>query len=273
MSRAIEAILGGPVVPLHVGLVKPCGGINAAIFVRQALYWQRKVQRPFWKTQEQWEAETGLTRREQETARKNLTKRGILREERRDLPAKLYFWVDLAALEAAILGCPDAPNTDGADVGKDGGTRQTLMAEPATHQETTQETTQKTTQMAESLFPYIEDERPKLLKKDGTLTAKGESLFDAWWAIYPKREKKPYAKRKWGAAAEKLGPDELLRLTREWLERNRDTPLKYIPHPGTWLNNERWTDEPSGKRGEPAAQDDDDWLDAHSRATEDRYGS
>ena len=61
-------------------------------------------------SQEQWTQETGLTRWEQETARRALRRAGLLVERRLGMPAKLWFRV-----------CPDAvPRALQASVGQGG---------------------------------------------------------------------------------------------------------------------------------------------------------
>ena len=63
------------------------GSVTAAVFLSQAFYWQRhgkQNQDGWWyHTQSQWTTETGLSRREQETARKKLWNLGILDERRK----------------------------------------------------------------------------------------------------------------------------------------------------------------------------------------------
>ena len=72
------------------------------------------------------------------------------------------------------------------------------------------------------------------------------TLFDRFWAAYPKKKNKDAARKAW----RKLNPDlELCRVmaaalerdkqSREWLKENGD----FIPHPSTWLNGRRWEDE------------------------------
>ena len=84
------------------------GSITAALFLSQAVYWARRClehedgERWFYKTQSDWEDETGMTRYEQEGARKVLRGLGLLKEKRVGIPAKLYFSIDGDALEAAI---------------------------------------------------------------------------------------------------------------------------------------------------------------------------
>jgi hypothetical protein len=81
------------------------GSVTAALMLSQALYWaQRSTSEDgsFYKTMEDWEEETALSRFEQEGARRVLRALGFWHEERRGMPAKLYFRIDLEALEKAL---------------------------------------------------------------------------------------------------------------------------------------------------------------------------
>jgi len=112
-------------VSFHPALAAIGGGATAGLFLSQALYWSRRTADPagwFWKTQQEWQAETALTRREQETVRARLRATGVLEERHAGVPAKLYFRVDMARLAALLRG----------GTGQDGGNRQTRMAESAT---------------------------------------------------------------------------------------------------------------------------------------------
>ncbi|WP_427773186.1 hypothetical protein [Comamonas thiooxydans] len=83
-------------------------GITGALLLSQAVYWSRRSGDDsgwFFKTQIEWEEETGLTRREQEGARSRLQSMGLLREERRGIPAKLYYRVDFDALQSSLDEC------------------------------------------------------------------------------------------------------------------------------------------------------------------------
>ena len=75
-----------------------------------------------YKTQEEIEVETGLSRREQETARKQLRAVTLLREERRGVPARLYYLIHVETLNAAW---------EEFLANKNGGNRQTGLAECA----------------------------------------------------------------------------------------------------------------------------------------------
>lgn len=80
-------------------------GITGALMLSQCVYWHGRTSDKggwFYKSQSDWEAETGMTRREQETARKRLEKAGFLEEKRKGVPAKLFFRVNVEALETAL---------------------------------------------------------------------------------------------------------------------------------------------------------------------------
>jgi hypothetical protein len=90
-------------VAYYPKLVKVTGSVNAAIFLSQLGYWTPKAADPdgwVYKTQAEWETETGLSRWEQETARRQLRERGVLSEIKRGMPARLFFQIDVEALTA-----------------------------------------------------------------------------------------------------------------------------------------------------------------------------
>lgn len=90
------------VVQFYPALRPLLGSASAVLFFGQALYWSDKTDNDsgwFWKTEEQWEEETSLSRREQETARRLLRQAGVLLEEFRGIPRKLWFRLDLERFE------------------------------------------------------------------------------------------------------------------------------------------------------------------------------
>jgi len=93
-------------VAFHRIFAKISGGAANGLFLSQLWYWRDKghdAEGWIYKTQEDWEAETCLTRREQETARRALRERGLLEECKRGLPAKLFYRLRVDALYAAII--------------------------------------------------------------------------------------------------------------------------------------------------------------------------
>ncbi len=85
--------------------------------------------------------------------------------------------------------------------------------------------------------------------KERTLKERKEingGFFDRFWKSYPRKQSKAQAKK----IFEKLAPDEnMLIIILKAIEDQKNTDDwkkdngKYIPHPSTWLNQERWEDE------------------------------
>lgn len=102
-------------------------GITGALMLSQAVYWSKRTSDPdgwFYKSQDEWEQETGLSRREQETARKRLISKGFIKEQKKGVPCRLFYRVDYFAIDNAIseqtrlaecdiLECTNAPDSDG----------------------------------------------------------------------------------------------------------------------------------------------------------------
>jgi hypothetical protein len=86
-------------------LSRVVGGVTAGVMLSHALCCDEMIQRCypgndgwFCKSQQEWEEETGLGRREQETARKLLRGKGVLEEEKRGTPATLHFRINMGNL-------------------------------------------------------------------------------------------------------------------------------------------------------------------------------
>lgn len=127
-------------------------GIAAALFLSQAIYWHNRTKddgKWFYKSQAEWEEETGLTRYEQEGARAKLIKAGVLEECRRGVPAKLYYRVNMTALRAHLIGeipqtgLGELPNQDSEfSPSKLGGNQQSNIGTETTRETTTETTTE-----------------------------------------------------------------------------------------------------------------------------------
>ena len=93
--------------------------------------------------------------------------------------------------------------------------------------------------------------RSELVPSNRNAAGNGTELrigFDAFWESYPRKAGKAAAWKWW----QKRKPDAGLLATMiaalEW-QRRQDNWLRdggrFVPHPATWLNAERWLDEPS----------------------------
>lgn len=93
-------------VSFHRCLVPITGGVTAALMLSQAIWTSQTIERAadgwFSKSRDEWTEETGLSRWEQETARRALRGAGFLEERRVGVPAKLWFRVRPEAVWRAL---------------------------------------------------------------------------------------------------------------------------------------------------------------------------
>lgn len=174
-------------------------GITGALLLSQIVYWQNRMEGNwFYKTQADLEEETGLTRYEQEGARKKLVSCGVLEEAKRGIPAKLYFRVNQERLEELLLGenqhtgmgktnkqgCGISANSDAenqhAGMGKTN--EQSCGNSASIHTVDYQETTQKINTENKYLGASAEADTPKVKSSTDYSPA-----FEEAWQAYPKR--------------------------------------------------------------------------------------
>jgi hypothetical protein len=68
--------------------------------------------------------------------------------------------------------------------------------------------------------------------------------FAEFWAAYPRRTAKGHARKAWTTAITKAEPETIIKAARQYRDNpRRPQDPKFVPHPATWLNGERWTDE------------------------------
>jgi hypothetical protein len=91
-------------IAYHRVFVTLTGSVKAAILLSQALYWQKRAKQDdgwWYKTAEEWQEETGLTRHELDTARRDCEK--YLKTDLRDAPARMYWRVDEEELSNSLF--------------------------------------------------------------------------------------------------------------------------------------------------------------------------
>jgi len=64
--------------------------------------------------------------------------------------------------------------------------------------------------------------------------------FDVFWSKFPRHEGKKAARRVFS----KLKPEDKLLAIKDCESRYIGIEKQYIPHPATYLNGERWEDDP-----------------------------
>lgn len=221
-------------IAYHRIFVSLTGSVTAAVMLSQAVYWQRRaggMGGNFWKTQEDWEDETGLTRSEQETARRKLRENlpTAWFEERAGTPARLFFRVDLAELERLAIKNAGIPQSCVQESCNQVGGNPAISLTETTSETTTEN---KDPQPAASETSY-----------DG---------FEDAWSIYPRKVGKGAAEKSW----HKLKPSK--KLSSEIYQaivaqsapgaqldlrtRISNAGECFVPHFATWLNQKRWKD-------------------------------
>ena len=90
---------------------------------------------------------------------------------------------------------------------------------------------------------------PSLPVTENTLARDASSSsFERWWSVYPKKVAKPSAGRAYRAALKKCSAQEIEAGLASWMPALRSMDPQFVPHPATWLNQERWNDEPPPPR-------------------------
>jgi len=141
---------GNPVA-YYPGLVKYLGSVNAVLMFCQFFYLSGKEVSSLgiYKSVEEIEQETGLSYREQATARKQLVSIGVLIETHKRLEHKIYFRIDSEKLDEIITGSAvisrNAQSAVGEDANSNSGSADTVPGgETKAHFDPTETTTKNT---------------------------------------------------------------------------------------------------------------------------------
>lgn len=82
------------------------------------------------------------------------------------------------------------------------------------------------------------------------LAPPNQTEFDKWYQAYPRRIGKGGARRAYATALTKIDVETLLLACEAYARAVSGKERDFIPHPATWLNQERWLDD--GITPEPA---------------------
>ncbi|VEF14627.1 MULTISPECIES: hypothetical protein [Stutzerimonas stutzeri subgroup] len=202
-------------------------GITGALMLSQAIYWSKRTDNAdgwFYKTMEEWQSETGMTRSEQESARKKLVSAGVLEEMKKGVPCRLFYRVNMDAIRANLIA--ENSHSSLQDSSKQGCRKAASKpgGKPLAITETTAEITTETTadtfpgQPADAALPAVVVASPRIEIPADMPGPKEPSLktFKAW-ANYAFAYRKRYSVwPKWNAKAagqisqlvDRLGADE-----------------------------------------------------------------
>jgi|APSaa5957512535_1039671.scaffolds.fasta_scaffold72512_2 hypothetical protein len=73
--------------------------------------------------------------------------------------------------------------------------------------------------------------------------------FDEFWEVYPRKQAKGSALKAYANAVKRAAPDEVLAGCRRYARAKANEEKKFIAHPATWLNADRWLDEEERANG------------------------
>lgn len=93
-------------IAYHRSFVRLGAGVTGAVLLSQVVYWSKRTIHKggwFYKTQAEWQDETGLTRSELEGARKKLLITGVIEYYRKGVPAKGWYRINMQILQLKLL--------------------------------------------------------------------------------------------------------------------------------------------------------------------------
>lgn len=70
-----------------------------------------------------------------------------------------------------------------------------------------------------------------------------DEMFETFWQTYPRKIGKGAAKAAFEKAIKKASAETILQVAGFYAQKNDLPDLQFIPHPATWLNQERWHDD------------------------------
>ncbi len=87
-------------------------------------------------------------------------------------------------------------------------------------------------------------------KEDSSISLNGfdSTDFESWWEHVPRKIGKGQARRAFNTARKKADLKTLIAGIKKFTESVRNEDAEFIAHPATWLNGERWLDEPPPRK-------------------------
>jgi len=126
-KKSIQAMLDSPIA-FHKIFAIVCKSALSGLFLSQAFYWTGKSSKEngwFYKTGIEWEEEIAMSRREIETARRDLRDLGLIEEDKKGVPCRVFYRVNMDVLmelieqtslaETSKLECAKPPSSDGGN--------------------------------------------------------------------------------------------------------------------------------------------------------------
>lgn len=77
-----------------------------------------------------------------------------------------------------------------------------------------------------------------------------QQAFDEFWKVYPRRAAKKAAQLAWSKAVKTATPETIISAALAYHASRMGKDPQHTAHAATWLNGERWTDEPQTHTGQ-----------------------
>lgn len=239
-------------IAYHPALAKHVGGVTTAIFLGQLMYWDERSEDELgiYKTSDEWEAETGLSYREQAGARKKLRDLGLLIETEQRLKHRIYYKLDRDAFNAFFetIGqekSVKSANDDTAIPERRKRNSGATKAQPAGEQKRNPSNDENATRYIDIDYTKTTTEITTEISCDSSHSSSGYTkAFEQFWLSYPNTNRR-VAKAKclavWkrkkleALATEIIEHVRAMAKTKQWMDG-------YEPAPLTYLNQDRWED-------------------------------
>lgn len=271
-TAAILSAFGGRPIVLRRPLFEIAGGINEALVLGQALFWQESSGPDEWwfKTREAWEEETCLSAYQQRAALEHLQAQGFIEVDlRRGLPPRNYYRVRIEAVAEALAHLAKSNNQSSRNLTIDGQeTRRTItekLDHPISREEVVEEGVEEKT-LFEAHGIDLDAPPPPLPTKRCRVQPKSEEGFERWYWEMPKRVQREAARKAYVKASASLlkrfagdpgkVDDFLLQSAKRYAERcaRNQTEPRFMLHPATWLNSGSYDDEDAVTKQIPFSQ-------------------
>lgn len=82
----------------------------------------------------------------------------------------------------------------------------------------------------------------------GSKNMESDEFIEFYEHVYPRRQGRGAARKAWVSAIRKANPQDIIAGAHRFADDPNREPA-FTPHPSTWLNQERWSDDPLPPRG------------------------
>lgn len=260
-----ELIITSRIIAFQRVYVEITGSITAALMLSQAVYWYSKSTKDGWffKTQEEWKDETGMTRYEQESARKALIKSGVWEERYDRLNHRQWYRPIVAKIAELVSECgkvtfgnaeqgnalpmreTDTPDCGNPSFGKG------VIPQSSICKRLQEETIPQTS--GESLFPETETKSTNhpdignigkhMQEMSSEVSSQMEAKIETIRRAYPKKVDAEAARKAIKEALKKRSYEYLLQKATAYGFCKLGTDPRYVKSPAKWFRDGNYDDD------------------------------